>query len=87
MGIAYIADDFGTDHAVGAVDDFFHIVLVEGFEIAWPAATRLKLGIGFEQRRIAAHTGVNTVFVMVMVASREGTFGRGVARDFIVHGR
>ena len=65
MGIAYIADYFGAYHAVGNIAFLAHIFRVERLEVAGPAATGIELGIRLEQRRAAAHAGINAALMMV----------------------
>jgi len=45
MGVADIADDFGTHHAMRAVNQFPHIFRIKGLEVTGPAAARVELGI------------------------------------------
>ena len=82
--IADMADDFGAQHAVRAVDLFGHMVGIERPEITRPAATRVELGIRFEQRCVAADAHVNAVFMMIPIAAGEGPFGHSMARDLVI---
>ena len=87
MAVADIAQDFGTQHAVGAVGFFAHIVTVDGHKIAWPATARIKLGVRGEERGATAHAAIDAVFGVIPVTSRKRPLSAFLAGDIIFFGR
>ncbi len=81
--VTHFAQDFGSHHAVAAIDLFCHMLGVQCLEITGPAATGIKLGIRGEQRRIAAHAGVNARLMMIPELAGKCAFGCGMARHFV----
>ena len=59
VGIAHVAQHFGTDHAVGGVPLFAHVVGVERLEVAGPAARRIEFGVRRKQGRIAGDAAID----------------------------
>lgn len=87
VGIANIAQDFGSYHTVAGIAFFANIVRIEGFEIAGPAAARIEFGIGCKQRCAATDTAVYACLGRIPVAPRKWTFGPFLACDEIFFGR
>src|ERR1700739_264015 len=48
----------------------------------WPACTRLELGAGIEQGRVAANAAKNTFRVFVWIFIRVGALCSSTSRDF-----
>jgi hypothetical protein len=48
MGIADIAENFGSDHAIAVICSFSDIRRINGFEITGPSTAGIKFGVGFE---------------------------------------
>ena len=87
VGIADVAQDFGSYHTMAGIGFFANIVRIQGFEIAGPTATRIEFGIGCKQRCAATDTAVYTCLGRIPVAPRKWTFGPFLACDEVFVGR
>src|SRR5690606_26063515 len=84
MRIADVANDFGADHVMRAIDALAHVFLIDRLEIAGPAAAGIELGIRFEQRRAATDAGVSACLLEMGVFTGSRPLGRGLAGDFVL---
>src|SRR5579864_1518746 len=83
MAAAAAAMHLGPRHAEGAVlggGDGIVQRLVE----ARPAGAALELGLGGEQRQVAASAGEDALAMLLQKRARPGTFGAFLAQDFIL---
>lgn len=83
VGAAAVAGDFGAEHAEAAVDVLVDQVLVVRAVEARPAAARVELGFGAEERCVAADAAVGAGVVAVPVDAGEGAFG-ALAAGYLV---
>jgi hypothetical protein len=81
MRIADIAQDFGSDHPIAAIDPFRDMRGINGFEITGPATARIKFCVGFEKWCFTAYAPVDTMLVMIPVLAGEGTLGGAALGD------
>ena len=72
MRIASGAAHLGTYHAETVILDFDQGIVAEGLEIAGPAGTGIKFGIGGEEGGIAADASVDPIAFMLIVFTAEG---------------
>lgn len=65
---------FGTDHTMASIHNLLHISSINGLKEAWPAGSRIVLGVGTEQRSSASRAGVGTLFLIVIIRMRKRPF-------------
>lgn len=87
MGVADVTHNFGARHAMRMICNLSHMLGIERLEIAWPAATRIKLGVGFKKRCITAYASVDAVLVVIPKLACESSFGRRVSGYLIFNFR
>lgn len=75
VAVTDIAKYFDPDHAMAGVALFADAIWLDGLEIAWPATTRVKLGVGGKQRGATADATINPILIVVPVATGEGALG------------
>src|SRR5690606_40155249 len=73
-------------HPVAGVGFLADVVGIKRLEIAGPAAARIELGIGCEERRSASHAAVDAGFGRVPVAAGERALGAFLARHDVFLG-
>src|SRR4051812_18289842 len=69
---------------MSAIDTFFYVVGIDWPEITRPTATRIKLGIGFEQGCSATDASINTMLVMIPKLTAKGAFRIAFTGDGIL---
>src|SRR5690606_22941253 len=91
MGVADVAKDLGTHHAMAGVRFFAYVFGVERLEIAGPATTGIEFGIRGEEGGLAAYTAIDAWAEGIPVATGAravspfatgdvGLFGRRLGR-------
>src|SRR5436190_15785071 len=81
---ALVAADLDAHHPVALVDHALDDLAVDRLPVAGPAAARIELGVGREQRRAASHAVVLSGVPVVPVLAGEGPLGGRVARDLVL---
>ncbi|MFZ0882805.1 MAG: hypothetical protein WAN14_05365 [Candidatus Acidiferrales bacterium] len=71
-----------SDDTETVVGGFQNILFRNRCPKTWPACTRLELGAGIEQGRVAANAAKNAFRVFVWIFIRVGQLGSGMSRDF-----
>src|SRR5205814_5391437 len=82
MGITAAALDRRSLHPqaeVGALND---VPLLDWLPETRPPGPRIELGLGTEERGVAADAAIQTLVVQVPGGAREGTFGTLMTRHF-----
>ena len=87
MGITTGAEDFRPGHAVFIIGDGCDVFLGDGLEEARPAGARIELGVGREEREIAADALVGASLLIVEKGAAEGAFRALAAADFVLRRR
>ena len=87
MGITTGAEDFRPGHAVFIIGDGCDVFLGDGLEETRPAGARIELGVGREEREIAADALVGAGLLIVEEGAAEGAFRAFAAADFVLRRR
>src|SRR5512146_2944102 len=82
MGVTAFAGDCNAAHAETAVFDRRNVLLGNGRRKTRPAGAGLELCIRIEQRRAATDAAVNSLLMLVPVASGKGPLRPFMACDF-----
>src|SRR3974390_1001640 len=85
MPLAAPAMYFGARHEERTIGRVFHRVRQRCIE-ARPAGAALELGVGREQREVAAGTGKNAPVLFVVERARAGALGTGLAQHQLLAG-
>src|SRR5829696_3047969 len=67
MGTTHRAVDLDPAHEEATVFLRLYVTLIERRPEAGPAAARIVLGVGREERRVASHATINALFLIVVV--------------------
>src|ERR1700752_2017372 len=82
MRVTAPARNCRSHHSETVVGGFQNIFFRNRRPKTWPACTRLELGGGIEQGRVAANAAKNAFRVFVRIFIRVGAFGSSMSRDF-----
>src|SRR5579863_6504303 len=82
MRVTAPARNCRSRHSETVVGGFQNVFFRNRRPKTWPARTRLELGAGIEQGRVAANAAKNTIRVFVWIFVRVGAFGSSMSRDF-----
>ena len=80
LGAAHL----GAKHAVGSILDVFNGLVALGLIETWPAAVRVKFGVGFKQEGIATPAVVATCSLFIEQLSRVRALGASHAQHVIL---
>src|SRR3990167_3200450 len=84
MSAALFAAHFHAFHAVAGIGACGHAFGAIGLPETRPAGTRIKFGIGVEQRIAATRATVNTRVMAIPIGAAEGRFGAALAAHLIL---
>src|SRR5690348_15335035 len=87
MAVAFRTQHLGANHAVAAVALLVDMTVDRRRGETRPAAARVELGIGFEQRLSAAGADIDSLAVLVLVFAGKRTLGRLLAQHGVLHRR
>lgn len=82
--VAASAQNLRPPHAVADVGVGGDVFLRNGLEEAGPARAGIELGVGGEERQVAADAGVDAGLLVIIEGSAEGAFGPLAARDLVL---
>ncbi len=74
VSAAGAANDFGAGHAMRFIYDLFHMGGFNRPEKAWPAGSRVVLGVRAEQWGSACRAGIGAFFLVVIIRMRKRSF-------------
>src|SRR5690606_2310835 len=87
VGVAAGAAYFDALHAMAGILQFLDRVVAYRLEVARPAAAGIVLGVGVEQRRLAAGAVVDSRRASGVVLAAERTLGAAQTADLELFGR